>query len=378
MAGFGDPQQGNACRQTFLTRCCPVSVFNLHKLIKDVFNPQPEEMATFLVDYPTSKENDTANWKARREMAAQWREEFLSYGLKCPPLIRYKATGANNADLPESADQDGKIVVLKKIFSETNILLAFTQYSATAPLSNATKNNPHLRVASMPGVEKRMEQTALAANYNRVAELADSLCEKLTAAQSADVTFSTEHRLFFDLRFRRAESDNGRCHQGQSFRLINLPSGEAFIVPYEGERNGIKSLTAGEIPLQRGEELVVLRVEENRICAVQGDGSETEKLRAEFAVDEARRNIAELGLGCNDRAVVTGCVLEDEKAGMHWAYGRSDHLGGITGTAAFSKPEWVVHHDVVYAPDCPIGIQSLTLNYPGGSTEEIMRNSIYV
>ena len=33
-------------------------------------------------------------------------------------------------------------------------------------------------------------------------------------------------------------------------------------------------------------------------------------------------------------AEVTGCVLEDEKAGFHWAFGRSDHLGGVVGVPA--------------------------------------------
>ena len=36
-------------------------------------------------------------------------------------------------------------------------------------------------------------------------------------------------------------------------------------------------------------------------------------------------------------AIVTGNVLEDEKAGFHWAYGRSEHLGGVTGPDAFTS-----------------------------------------
>src|SRR5690606_35600610 len=92
----------------------------------------------------------------------------------------------------------------------------------------------------------------------------------------------------------------------------------------------------------------VLVVRQNRITEING-GAYAAKLRAHFDVDPARRNIAELGLGCNDAAVVQGSVLEDEKAGFHWAYGRSEHLGGTVGPDAFSDPAHVVHHDIVYA-----------------------------
>jgi len=64
--------------------------------------------------------------------------------------------------------------------------------------------------------------------------------------------------------------------------------------------------------------------------------------------------IAEVAIGCNDKAVVTGNVLEDEKAGFHRAYGRSDRIGGTVGVAEFSSPDKVYHRDIVYAKDSPI------------------------
>jgi leucyl aminopeptidase (aminopeptidase T) len=240
------------------------------------------------------------------------------------------------------------------------------------------KNRPDLRVASMPNVLRRMEQSALAADYGIVGPRTHLLAERLTRAEAADVVFSTSHKFTFDLRHREGHADDGMCRPDkQGFRLINLPSGEAFIVPYEGERPGEPSLTQGTIPLSRNGESMLLQVEKNRIVSIDGSGPQSVLFRAFLDVDDARKNVAELGLGCNDKAVVTGNVLEDEKAGFHWAYGRSEHLGGVTGPDAFKSGANVVHHDVVYAPGCPIGIASLTLRYPGAPAETIMKHGKY-
>jgi leucyl aminopeptidase (aminopeptidase T) len=310
-------------------------------------------------------------------MAEEWRQGFLALGINCPPLLHYAATGANNGELPESALQEGIPRNLVEELTRADIVLALTRYSATAPLSSLARHLGTLRVASMPGVLRRMEQTALAADYAQVALRADLLAQRLTDAEAADVTFSTGHTMHFDLRYRTGEADNGRCHREQAPHLINLPSGEGFIVPYEGERPNDPSQTVGTIPVQRGDEIILLHVDENIIREIEGNGPEAETMRELFAVDPARRNIAELGLGCNERAIVSGCVLEDEKAGMHWAYGRSEHIGGTVGPGAFTNPAHVIHNDIVYAPESPIGIQELTLTTPGQPAQNIMKNSRY-
>jgi hypothetical protein len=62
---------------------------------------------------------------------------------------------------------------------------------------------------------------------------------------------------------------------------------------------------------------------------------------------------------------------------MHWAYGRSDHIGGTVGVTDFSDPSHVVHHDIVYPKGGRIEIASLVLKYEDGTSEEIIKNGQY-
>jgi len=357
--------------------------FDLKKLLIDVFAPQSGERVLVMTDLPHGEWTDNEKWAERREMAADWHLAFQHLGTEgrftVHPLFSYLATGAHSAPLPEAGDIDGQRVRLEDILSGTNIVAALTEYSATAPLITFCQKYPNLRCASMPGVMRSMETTAFAADYTEVAHKSHVLAEKLGQALGARVRFSTGHQMYFDLRNRKAEADDGQLHADKKgLRLINLPSGEGFIAPYEGELEGQPSKTEGTIPIMDEDELVLLRVKENRIVEVIGDGPRAAQKREYFAVDQARRNIAELGLGCNDKAVVSGNLLEDEKVmGMHWAYGRSDHIGGTVGVADFSDPTHVVHFDNVYPEGGRIEIPSLVLEYGDGRTEEIIRDSRY-
>lgn len=354
-----------------------MNAFNLQKLLRDVFDPTENEAVLVMTDLPRDGAPDTADWRERRKMAEEWRAGFAALGAAPAPLLTFPLSAGNNADLPELGWQNNTHVNIAEAIGRATLVVAMTQHSATAPLSAFVKTREDLRVASMPGVLRRMEQTALAADYREVARKAQVLAERLERAESAEVTFDTGHQFRFDLRFRHAHADDGVCTRAKTgFRLINLPSGEAFIVPYEGERAGVPSRTEGEIPISWKGEQAVLTVRENRIVAVAGNGY-ADRLRAHFGVDPARRNIAELGLGCNDSAAVLGSVLEDEKAGFHWAYGRSEHLGGVTGPNAFSDPAHVVHHDIVYARGCPIGIDRLDLVFADRSRETILSKGSY-
>jgi leucyl aminopeptidase (aminopeptidase T) len=212
-----------------------------------------------------------------------------------------------------------------------------------------------------------------------VARKCQVLGDKLDHAEGAMLVFSTGDQVYIDLRNRQAKHDDGHLPADKSgVRLINLPSGEAYIAPYEGELPGQTSLTEGVIPMSFGGIVVQLQIVENQVVKVVSDDQVANELREWFAIDPARRNVAELGLGCNDKAIVTGNILEDEKVfGVHIAYGRSDHTGGVVGVDNFRDPANVVHQDVVYPFGVEIEVTSLIFDYKDRTREEIINDGAY-
>ena len=82
---------------------------------------------------------------------------------------------------------------------------------------------------------------------------------------------------------------------------------------------------------------------------------------------KCHKNIAELGIGCNQNAVVTGNILEDEKVpGLHIAYGMSSHIGG--------KIECDMHQDICYPKGAPIEATSLVLIDRNDKRIELINN----
>lgn len=367
-----------------------MTAFDLHKLFRDVFDPQPGEVALVLHDTPTDAIPDTAAWAARRAMAERWRNALAelgqALGFAVLPTTSFPATGSHNAQLPAHGEQQGVPVALEELAAQATLVLALTQFSATAPLIGWTQRYPRLRAASMPMVAPEMEQTALAADYAQVARACAALRDRLMDVVRAEITFSTGDELTLDLRYRTPHVDDGQLHPDKAPpRLVNLPSGETYTTMYEGEHPGEPSETSGVLPIPWNipgaaplvGEVVRLRVEHNRVTEVLGDSTVANHLRDFLAADPARTNLAELGLGCNPNARVWGNVLEDEKAGPHIALGRSEHLGGVTGLEAFRSPATVWHEDFVYARGCPVTITTLVLTYTPGHTYRLISDGRY-
>jgi len=354
--------------------------FSLERLFVDVFAPQNGDIVSIMYDLPHGEIHDTQEWRERRQMAEEWHQEIAQlskkYRLHVNPVVRYEATGGHNRELPEYGSCQGNRVRLEDIAGDSTIIISMPQFSASAPLIVFTKKYEKLRVASLPGVTKAMQETGLSADYNRIAETCAQLAPLFDHSDGIEVMFSTGDTCYFDKSDHKpAIQDNGRLHPGagkDAFRLRNLPSGEVGVVPNESAN----SKTMGEIPVSYGREIAVFAVQNNQVIDVRGDGPMASKKREEFRDERALRNIAEVSIGCNDRAVVTGNVLEDEKAGFHWAYGRSDHFGGLVGPNDFSAPNKVLHQDVVYAAGSPIVCKRLDFIFPDGTRNTVIRDGV--
>ena len=366
-------------------------------LVRRVFVPRPGEKAlAILVDLPDAQVPDDADWAARRAMAQGWAAELAGHaqdlGL-ATHLAIYPNIHTNNGDLPErvwlhaggplpSADalDPNASVSFAELYAEHPILIALTKFSATAPLKLAAKHHP-IRAATMPGFRADMIP-ALRLDYTEVNRRVTLLKNLLDLAEGADFRFGTptgDCALHLDLRHRTGHASGGLLPDPGV--AGNLPSGEAYIVPYEGERPGDPSRTQGTMPVQFGAEIVRYRIEGNVALAVLSEGPAAKAEAEHLQREPAYGNLAELGLGVLAAFGVkpVGEILLDEKLGLHLAFGRSDHFGGQVGPAQFSSPGAVIHIDRVYVPETQPDVQVLAVDLimPDRSTVALMRDGAY-
>jgi leucyl aminopeptidase (aminopeptidase T) len=224
---------------------------------------------------------------------------------------------------------------------------------------------------------------ALRIDYEQVSNRLLILKDKLDSAEGAEIVFwvdkSRECKMFFDLCYRQAIVSSGRFMQPGE--VGNLPSGETYIVPYEGEKEAA-SRTEGVLPVQTQNSITFYQVKRNRARSVHGDG-ETARLEGLYLSKEpAYGNIAELGFGVLADFGVQPVqkILLDEKLGLHVGFGRSDHFGGFVGINQFSQPSNMVHVDHIYVPACQprVSVKEVVLHYPDRQNEIIIQDDKYV
>jgi hypothetical protein len=369
-------------------------------MIRRVFEPTDEDTAlAVLVDLPDDVLPDNDDWALRRSIAAGWVRELSAtradHGLDIG-LVVYGNVHANNADLPKTAwicepdelpanasDPEAFAARLfADILDEYRLILAPTELSATAPLKMLSPRHG-CRAATMPGFSPAMIP-ALRIDYTEVNRRVHLLKELLDRAISADLRFivdgDTRYDLHLDLRHRTAHASGGLLPEPGT--AGNLPSGEAYIVPYEGEVDGDPTATKGILPVQLDDEVVLFEIEDNIATRVISDGPLSSHEASLLAAEPARGNIAELGLGVLSAfgLVPIGEVLLDEKLGLHVAFGRSEHFGGQVGPAQFSTPDAVIHQDHVYVAQIQPRINAavVDLHFEEGESLELIRDGEYV
>ncbi len=376
---------------------------DLRLLVQRVFQPTHQDQGlAIIVDLPDSRLKDNDDWAERRAMAAHWfnalQSEQEALGLKRLTLCWYRNAGGNNADLPTTWQSgDGQTVfnhadepetkkeTFADLFASHSLVLAPTELSATAPLKVATraaeKSGHGFRAATMPGFLPSMIP-ALRLDYeliNRRVSHLKTLLDQATAATFLFEVGDDAYELTLDLRHNGGHASGGLFPKNGI--AGNLPSGEAYIVPYEGNIEGDASLSCGTLPVQIDDEVVLYRIEANKAVEVLTIGPASKEEARHISDEPAYANLAELGLGVlgDFNLKPTGSILLDEKLGLHIAFGRSDHFGGSVGPDDFSGPDAVIHLDRVYIKETQpkVNVHEVKLLGPGLDLV-ILRDGVFV
>lgn len=185
------------------------------------------------------------------------------------------------------------------------------------------------RVATMPGITEDIMTRTLKADYNIIAERTLKVSEILDKGKIAKITTPLGTNLTMPIEGIKAISSTGLILEpGQGG---NLPSGESFLMPVEGQSEGVLYIDAAVAIIGKIEsDPIKVTIKDG--YAVKFEGSyEADKLFEQLnAFGKPAMNIAELGIGTNHEAIITGKILEDEKVmgTIHVAFGNNISMGG--------------------------------------------------
>ena len=206
-----------------------------------------------------------------------------------------------------------------------DVFIAPTTKSLSHTKARKAATDGGARGATLPGVTASMLGRLMACDLDALQRRSAELARLLTEAGEARITCPRGTDLRLDLSGRDGIADDGDLTGERAFG--NLPCGEGFTSPLGAEGRMVTGCLAS-IGLPAGE-LPVLTIEDGKL--VSATEPEGERLLA--ALDAAGgqgRNLAELGIGTNERAELTGNILEDEKilGTVHVAFGASAGIGG--------------------------------------------------
>ena len=206
----------------------------------------------------------------------------------------------------------------------SDVFIAPTSRSLSHTSARKRATDQGARGATMPGVTEDMLARVMAVDFDTMAARSKAVAALLESGTRARVTCPRGTALELALDGRPGISDDGQLGERGAFG--NLPCGEGFIAPAYGEGKVVASSVA---PLGISAEPARLTVADGRIVAADG-GLGPAFIELLLAHGELGTNLAELGVGTNDRARLTGNVLEDEKilGTVHVAFGASAAFGG--------------------------------------------------
>ncbi|MEE8168714.1 MAG: aminopeptidase [Candidatus Hydrothermarchaeales archaeon] len=226
---------------------------------------------------------------------------------------------------PRSRHAEEPPLAVARAMEASDVVLIPTSKSLSHTDARKQACDKGARIASMPGITMSMLKSGgLTADYNSVKKMSEEVAGMLT--QVAEIRIKSEQGMDFkaSIKGRRGLADTGIFIEKGAFG--NLPAGEGFIAPLEGESKGtvVFDGSFGRTGVLR--EPIRFYVENGRVTK-----SDSQELK-EYLKYENADNIAEIGIGTNPKAMIIGNILEDEKVlgTAHVALGDNHTFGGLS------------------------------------------------
>ncbi len=280
--------------------------------VRDCMGLQPGERALVVTDAP------------QRAIGHALREAVVSLGNEVL-LVEIVPRRSNGEEPP------GEVAALMMQF---DVVLCPTSKSLTHTDARRAASAGGARVATLPGVTEEIMARGMGADYHRIAARTLAICRLMEATKTIRVAAPAGTDLTMPIAGRAAHASTGLFRErGQSG---NLPTGEAYLAPLEGGSHGVVVVDGSMAGIGVVATPIRIAVEDGLATTIEG-GEEAARLRALLEPHGPdARNVAEFGIGTNDRAILSGAIIEDEKVmgTIHVAFGDNKSMGGTIRVAS--------------------------------------------
>ena len=208
-----------------------------------------------------------------------------------------------------------------------DVVLAPTIQSLSHTNARKVASEAGVRVGSLPGVTEEMLIRLMTADLEEIRRRGWAVVSALNGGSEVRITCRHGSDLRLGLEGRLGIVDAGELSNRGAFG--NLPSGEGFIAPLEGTGEGTLVVDGSIAGVGLLDTPTSLTVRAGHITDATGpEGAQLMELLTAHGPEAT--NVAELGIGTNEEAILTGNILEDEKilGTAHVAFGASAAIGG--------------------------------------------------
>jgi len=247
-------------------------------------------------------------------------------------LMRIEAQGDGaDATLAVISERDSAAAepphAVAAAMAAADVVLAPTIQSLSHTAARKAASDAGVRIGTLPGVTEEMLGRLMTGDLDEIRRRGWAVVTALNRGTEARITCPHGSDLRIGLEGRLGIVDAGEL--GNKGAFGNLPCGEGFIAPVEGTTEGTLVVDGSIAGIGLLDTPVSLTVREGNL--VEASGSDGDRLMELLtAHGEDGTNVAELGIGTNEEAILTGNILEDEKilGTCHVAFGASAAIGG--------------------------------------------------
>jgi leucyl aminopeptidase (aminopeptidase T) len=235
--------------------------------------------------------------------------------LVLPPLVDgYEPSQSVHALMEHS---DAAVLVTSRSLSHTNARRAASRKGA--------------RIVSLPGITAESLIRTMDGDYQSIADRSRKIADIFTIGHTGRLTTPAGTDLAFSILRMKGHADTGLARESGQFS--NTPAGEGCAAPVQGSTQGILVVDGSFPVIGKIDHPIRMTVKNGYVSRIFGgdEAGQVRKLLQRYG--KPGKNIAEIGIGTNPKARLTGFTLEDEKVlgTAHVALGNNLSFDGRIG-----------------------------------------------